>query len=70
MTYCKGCLSKQQKINELEEEITPLKSKLHYQERTAEDSAGKYTLAHNHPPAVFRKCLIAVCSVSMAISKR
>jgi len=28
MTYCKGCLSKQQKINELEEEITFLKSKL------------------------------------------
>jgi len=37
MTYCKGCLSKQQKINELEEEITSLKSKLHYQERTAKE---------------------------------
>ena len=28
MTYCKQCLAKQQKINELEEEITSLKSKL------------------------------------------
>ena len=37
MTYCKGCLSKQQKINELEEEITSLKSKLRYQERTAKE---------------------------------
>ena len=30
MTYCKGCLSKQQKTNELEEEITSLKGKLRY----------------------------------------
>jgi transposase len=37
MTYCKGCLSKQQKINELEEEIASLKSKLRYQERTAKE---------------------------------
>ena len=37
MTYCKGCLGKQQKINELEEEITSLKSKLRYQERTAKE---------------------------------
>ena len=37
MTYCKQCLAKQQKINELEEEITSLKSKLHYQERTAKE---------------------------------
>ncbi len=37
MTYCKECLSKQQKINELEEEISQLKTKLHYQERTAEE---------------------------------
>jgi len=37
MTYCKGCLNKQQKINELEEEITSLKGKLHYQERTAKE---------------------------------
>ena len=37
MTYCKGCHSKQQKINELEEEITSLKSKLRYQERTAKE---------------------------------
>jgi transposase len=37
MTYCKECLSKQQKINELEEEISQLKTKLHYQERTAKE---------------------------------
>ena len=37
MTYCKECLSKQQKINNLEEEISTLKSKLHYQERTAKE---------------------------------
>ena len=37
MTYCKGCLNKQQKINELEEEITSLKSKLRYQERTVKE---------------------------------
>ena len=37
MTYCKECLSKQQKINNLEEEITTLKSKLRYQERTAKE---------------------------------
>jgi len=37
MTYCKECFSKQQKINNLEEEITTLKSKLRYQERTAKE---------------------------------
>jgi len=37
MTYCRGCLGKQQKINNLEEEITTLKSKLRYQERTAKE---------------------------------
>jgi len=37
MTYCKECLSKQQKINDLEEEIFTLKSKLRYQERTAKE---------------------------------
>jgi len=37
MTYCKQCLNKQQKINELEEEISSLKNKLHYQERTAKE---------------------------------
>lgn len=41
MTYCKGCLSKQQKINELEEEITSLKGKLHYQERSAEEGSSR-----------------------------
>lgn len=37
MTYCKECLSKQQKINDLEEEISSLKSKLRHQERTAKE---------------------------------
>ena len=37
MTYCKECLNKQQKINDLEEEIISLKTKLHYQERTAKE---------------------------------
>ena len=37
MTYCKECLSKQQKINELEEEIDSLKSKLCYQQRSAKE---------------------------------
>jgi transposase len=37
MTYCKQCLEKQQKINELEEEISQLKTKLRYQERTAKE---------------------------------
>ena len=37
MAYCKQCLKKQQKINELEEEISSLKSKLCYQERTAKE---------------------------------
>jgi transposase len=35
MTYCKQCLDKQQKINELEEEICSLKNKLRYQQRAA-----------------------------------
>jgi hypothetical protein len=35
MTYCKEWLNKQQKINDLEEEIACLKTKLRYQERTA-----------------------------------
>jgi transposase len=37
MTYCKECLNKQQKVNELEEEIVLLKAKLRYQERTAKE---------------------------------
>ena len=35
MTYCKQCLDKQQKINELEEELCSLKNKLRYQQRAA-----------------------------------
>ena len=37
MAYCKECLNKQQKINELEEEISSLKSKLRCQDRTAKE---------------------------------
>jgi len=37
MTYCRQCLEKQQKIDELKEEIILLKAKLHYQERTAKE---------------------------------
>jgi len=37
MTYCKQCLEKQRKIDELKEEIVQLKAKLRYQERTAQE---------------------------------
>jgi len=37
MTYCKQCLEKQRKIDELKEQILQLKAKLHYQERTAKE---------------------------------
>jgi len=37
MTYCKECLTKQQKINELEAEIASLKDKVRYQQRTAKE---------------------------------
>jgi transposase-like protein len=37
MTYCKQCLEKQRKIDELQEEIVRLKAKLRYQERTTEE---------------------------------
>jgi len=37
MTYCKGCLKKQKKIEELEEEIACLKDKLSCQRRTAKE---------------------------------
>ncbi|HUW18284.1 MAG TPA: hypothetical protein VMW16_03200, partial [Sedimentisphaerales bacterium] len=37
MTHCKDCLTKQQKINELEEENARLKAGLRYQERTARE---------------------------------
>jgi len=37
MTYCRQCLEKQRKIDELEEEIVLLKAKLRYQERTAKE---------------------------------
>jgi len=37
MTYCQQCLKKQQRINELEEEVVLLKAKLRYRERTAKE---------------------------------
>ena len=37
MVYCKECLEKQRKINELEEEIASLKGKLRYQQRSAKE---------------------------------
>ena len=37
MTYCKQCLEKQRKIDELQDEILQLKAKLRYQERTARE---------------------------------
>lgn len=37
MTYCKQCLEKQRKIDELQEENLQLKAKLRYQERTAKE---------------------------------
>lgn len=37
MTYCPGCLEKQRKINDLEEENARLRAKLRYQERTAKE---------------------------------
>ena len=37
MTYCQQCLEKQQRINELEEELVLLKAKLRYQQRTAKE---------------------------------
>jgi hypothetical protein len=35
LTYCPECLKKQQRINQLEEELAAAKSRLRYQERTA-----------------------------------
>jgi hypothetical protein len=37
ITYCKGCLTKQEKIKQLEEENAFLKDKLSYQRRTAKE---------------------------------
>ncbi len=37
MIYCQECLRKQRKIDELEDEIASLRSKLRYQERTAKE---------------------------------
>jgi len=35
LSYCPECLKKQQRINELEEEVVQLKARLRYQERSA-----------------------------------
>lgn len=35
--FCRGCLEKQQKIDRLEEELRRVKSKMRYQERTAQE---------------------------------
>jgi len=37
MIYCEECLKKQQRINQLEEQIDSLKARLRYQERTAKE---------------------------------
>jgi transposase len=50
MTYCKQCLDKQQKINELEEELCSLKNKLRYQQRaTTEGFFGSSTPSSRLP---------------------
>ncbi len=57
MTYCKQCLEKQRRINELEEEIASLKHRLRYQERTAKEGffgsstpSSKRAVKPNSPP--------------------
>lgn len=57
MTYCKQCLEKQRRINELEEEIASLKHRLRYQERTAQEGffgsstpSSKRAVKPNSPP--------------------
>jgi len=35
LVYCPGCLEKQRRIDELEEEVRRLKAQLRYQQRTA-----------------------------------
>jgi len=48
--YCEDCLRKQRRINELEEEIRLLKTRLRYQERTAaEGPFGSLTLSSKIP---------------------
>ena len=37
MTYCQQCLKRQQRINQLEEEVVLLKAKLRYEQRTSEE---------------------------------
>jgi len=37
MAYCEGCLEKQRRIDRLEDEVTRLKAKLRYQERTVKE---------------------------------
>lgn len=63
MTYCKECLKKQQKINELQEEIVSLTAKLRYQERTAKEGffgsstpSSKLPVKHNSSAEQQRNC--------------
>ncbi len=50
ITYCKGCLKKQKKIKELEEEVACLKDKQRYQRRTAKEGFfGSSTLSSKVP---------------------
>jgi transposase len=58
MTYCKQCLEKQRKIDELQEEIVRLKANLRYQERTAQEGffgsstpSSKVPIKPNRPAA-------------------
>jgi len=52
LTYCPECLRKQQRINELEEEVVQLKARLRYQERTAaEGPFGSSTPSSSANPA-------------------
>jgi transposase len=58
MTYCKQCLEKQRKIDELQEEIVRLKANLRYQERTAKEGffgsstpSSKIPIKPNRPAA-------------------
>jgi len=47
---CMECLEKQQRINELEEEVTCLKAKLRYQERTAQEGPFKSSTSSSKIP--------------------
>ncbi len=50
MTYCKGYLEKQRKIDELEEENALLKAKLRYQQRSAKEGLLGSSTPSSKPP--------------------